>query len=298
MRRLPPLNPLRAFEAAARHESFNRAAAELHVTASAVSHQVRALEDYLGVTLFRRHPRAVSLTDGGREFLPPIQEALDRIGVAAERLVRGSGEHMLTISTAPAFALGWLMPRLVDFQLAHPDIEVRLDTSMELVDFATSDVDVAIRHTSNPAAPGLQSDCLFLEELVVVCAPSMAPALNSPRDLEVRNLLHSLTRMGLWRTWLTAAGVTDLDADRGPRLDNDTLTLEAAARGVGVAIVPRQLAEHVIADGRLVMPFEIEYPGRQAYYLVYPEVAAGRPKIVAFRDWLLGALENSDPVRP
>ena len=291
MRRLPPLNPLRAFEAAARHEGFNRAADELHVTASAISHQVRTLEEYLGVTLFRRHPRAVSLTDAGREFLPPVRESLDRIGVAAERLVRDCDDQVLTISVAPAFALGWLMPKLVDLQLARPELQVRIDTSIRLVDFATSDVDAAIRHTQTAAAPGLCTHRLFREELVVVCSPELASTLSHPADLAQVTLLQSEHHMGRWRTWLAAAGVTEADPERGPRLDNDTLALEAAARGLGAAIVQLQVAQQAIGEQRLAMPFDVGYTGPHGYFLVYPENAAERPKIAAFREWLLATLD-------
>lgn len=291
MRRLPPLNPLRAFEAAARHESFNRAGEELHVTASAVSHQVRTLEEYLGVTLFHRHPRAVSLTAAGRDFLPPIEDALDRIGLAAERMSRAAADNVLTVSAAPAFAMGWLIPRLIDFQAQRPDIEVRLDTSVTLVDFTRSDVDVAIRHTLNPAGDGLHTHCLFLEELVIACAPVLAGKLRKPEDLPGHTLLHSQTRMGAWRAWASSVGLEELDAVRGPRLANDTMALEAAVSGLGVAIIQRHVAERTIAEGRLVVPFESDYRTSCGYHLVYPASAAERSRVAAFRDWLLAAVE-------
>ncbi len=295
MRRLPPLNALRTFEAAARFESFNRAAEELHVTPSAVSHQIRTLEEYLGVTLFRRLTRQIKLTPEGRAYLAPIRDALEQIRIATEQLARAGDAGPLTISSAPAFAAGWLMPRLNDFQLRHPEIEVRLTAAVELVDFARSDVDVGIR-TGKGEWPGLRAHRLMREELVPVCSPALLDGPNPlarPEDLRHATLLHELPRLGQWRTWLSAAGVEGIDAERGPKFQNAAMAVEAAVSGLGVAIADRSLAEGHLQEGRLVAPFDIKLPSKHAYYLVYPEQRAGDPKIAAFSAWLVAAIEDT-----
>ena len=295
MRRLPPLHTLRAFEAAARHESFLRAAEEIHLTPSAVSHQIRSLEENLGITLFHRHPRAVSLTEAGGEFLLTVREALDNLERTVRRLTSDSAERVLTVSAAPVFAMGWLIPRLADFHAAYPDIEVRLDTQLEFVDFAKSDVDLAIRYSASPQAPGLVTHLLFHEQPTVICSPALAEKLKTPDDLRRCTLIHTYTQVGKWRAVLAAAGMTDIDLDRGPHFANDMLALEAAASGLGAAIVNRNVAEIWVAEGRIVIPFELDYCGDHGYHLVYPANAADRPRVVAFRDWLQGIIEGETP---
>lgn len=293
MRRLPPLNALRAFEAAARFESFNRAAGQLHVTPSAVSHQIRTLEAFLGVELFRRGARAVRLTEAGRGFLPPVRDALEQIGAAAEHLMRRSESPTLLVSVAPEFAIGWLVPRLTDFYAAHPELEVRLDTSVELIDFGASDVDAAIRHTPDPQYPGLVAHRLVREELVPLCSPAMVErGLREPADLARVTLLHSRSRAGQWQNWLALAGVADVVTGAGQRFPNDALALEAAASGLGVALGNRTLVQRQLAEGRLVAPFEAGYFSDYGYYLVYPRASEGNARIAAFRDWLLGVVAD------
>jgi len=287
MRRLPPLNTLRAFEAAARHESFLRAAEELHLTPSAISHQIRTLEEHLGVALFHRQPRAVSLSDGGRAFLASVQGALEDIARAAERVANDPGSRVLTVTAAPVFAMGWLIPRLVDFHTRHPELEVRLDTSLELLDLAVSDVDVGIRYTTNPDYPGLCVDLLFHEQPAVICSPETARGIERPEDLRGHTLIHSRTQVGKWRAVLAAAGVEEVDLDRGPHFANDMLALEAAATGLGVAIVNQNVAERWLQEGRIAIPFDLEFTGTQGYYLVYPEAGEQPAKVTAFREWLL-----------
>lgn len=293
MKRLPPLNALRSFEAAARFESFNKAAGQLHVTPSAVSHQIRTLEEYLGVDLFRRRPREVRLTEAGHTFLPPVRDALEQIATAAEHLMRRPESATLVVSAAPSFAIGWLVPRLTDFHAAHPEIEVRIDTSVEFVDFLDSDVDVCVRYTASPHFEGLRSHLLFREELVPVCSPRLVRGdggLREPADLAGVTLLHSLSRTGQWRAWLTAAGAGDVPTDQGPRFPNDAIAVEAAASGLGVALANRTVIERQLAEGRVVAPFDLGYSSDAGYYIVYPESAAHDTRIVAFRDWLLGVV--------
>ena len=298
MRRLPPLNPLRVFEAAARFESFNRAAEHLHVTASAVSHQVKALEQYLGVALFRRAVRQVTLTEAGRAYLPPIRDALEQIGVATEQLLQRSGRSVVTVSSAPAFASGWLVPRLAEFQLAHPDIEVRLEATVQLTDFDRSDVDVCIRYSARDSFPGLRAHALFREELVPVCSPAFARenGIERPADLRQVRLLHAYTRMGQWRSWLEAAGVDDIDPEAGQRFEDNSMSLEAAVAGLGVAIVNRPLVEKHLESGRVIAPFDLSYCSEYAFHVVYPPSREDDPKVVAFRDWALGLAESAGDV--
>lgn len=288
MKRLPPLNTLRAFEAAARHESFLQAAGELHLTPSAVSHQIRTLEEHLGVSLFRRRPRAVSLNDSGRAFWTSVRDALDDIARAAERVASDPGAGVLTVSAAPVFAIGWLVPRLAGFQARHPDIDVRLDTSLDMVDLDASDVDMAIRYTARPDFPGLRVELLFHEQPAIVCSHEMAARLSGPADLRECPLIHTRTQVGKWRAVLAASGIEDVDLDRGLHFANDMLALEAAASGLGVAIANQNvLAERWFADGRLTIPFALDYTGPHGYYLCCPEAAVEQDKIVAFREWLM-----------
>lgn len=295
IRRLPPLNTLRSFEAAARHASFLRAARELHVTPSAVSHQIRALEKFLGVSLFRRDGRQVQLTREGESYLQAVREGLTLIAAATGRIDKPRPGGVLTLSVAPAFATPWLAPRLAGFQLAHPELEVRLSSSIELVDFKKSDVDAAVRY--GPGRwPGLRSHRLFAEELIPVASPHLRlrrKQLRKPADLRAATLLHVMSRLGEWRMWLSAAGVTDIDAEQGPKFHTTPLALEAAIAGHGVAITDRRLVADHLRSGRLVAPFDVVLPREFAYYLAYPQSRASDPNIAVFRDWLLAEAAES-----
>ncbi|MDZ7829755.1 MAG: transcriptional regulator GcvA [Halofilum sp. (in: g-proteobacteria)] len=296
MRRLPPLNSLRAFEAAARFESFNRAGEALHVTPSAVSHQIKALEQFLGLELFQRSPRSVALTRAGRTYLPPVRDALEQIGVATEQMLKQESRSILTVSTTPAFAVGWLLPRLAEFQLQQSNLEVRLDTSIQFLDFETSDVDVCIRYTAQTAFPDLKAYRVLQEELIPVCSPDFARRheLRSPEDLRRVPLLHSLPYMGQWRSWLAAAGVDDIDAEAGQRFANAAIAVEAAASGLGVAVADRRLLRRSLEEGRVVAPIDVSSVGDYAYHLLYPPEYERDPRIVAFRDWVLELINKTD----
>jgi LysR family glycine cleavage system transcriptional activator len=292
-RRLPPLNSLRAFEAAARHLSFTRAAEELHVTPAAISHQIKALEDHLGVKLFRRLSRAVLLTEAGQACVAGLSDAFDRMAVALERLRAQECSGSLTVSTSPALAAKWLVPRLERFQQLHPEIDVRVSAAMRLVDFAREDVDVAIRYGPG-SYPGLLAELLLTNEVVPVCAPALvegARPLRTPQDLRHHALLHDDTSTSdgaypNWPMWLRAAGLEDIDPSRGPRFDYPGLVLDAAAAGRGVALALSTVAAADLAAGRLVTPFAVAAPTPFAYYVVCPEATAERPKVAAFRRWL------------
>jgi LysR family glycine cleavage system transcriptional activator len=300
-RRLPPLNSLRAFEAAARCLSFARAADELHVTPAAISHQIRALEEHLGVPLFRRLNRAVLLTDSGQACLPGLSEAFDRMAAVLDRRRAQDGGGPLTDSTAPAFAARWLVPRLERFQERCPEIDVRVSAAMRLVDFAREDVDVAIRYGPG-RYHGLLAELLLTNQVVPVCAPALLQGsrpLSSPQDLRHHTLLHDDTATSdgaypNWAMWLRAAGVEGVDASRGPRFDYSGLVLDAAAAGGGVALALSTIVAADLAAGRLVKPFAVAVPTPFAYYLVCPATTAGRPKVAAFREWLRAELERDE----
>lgn len=287
-RRLPPLNALRAFEAAARHLSFTQAASELNVTQAAISHQVKALEAWLGVALFRRLNRVVRLTEEGQAYLPAVREALDSLAEATGRLLSGEESRTLTVSTLDSFAVAWLLPRLKRFRALHPEIDVRITPSDHLVDFGREEVDMAIRYGRGDW-PGLTSRRFMTEDMFPVCSPRLletGPPLNSPSDLARHTLLHDDMAPD-WRTWLLAAGADDLDPTRGPFFSHSHLVIQAAIDGQGVALGRSALVADALADGRLVRPLEVSLPVRFAYYIVYPERFAARTAIQAFSAWLM-----------
>ncbi len=293
-RGLPPLNALRAFEAAGRHLSLTRAAGELHVTPAAVSHQVKGLEGYLGVKLFRRVGNSLLLTDAGQACLPGLSEGFDRLAEAIERLEQHDARGPLQVSVAPAFASKWLVPRLERFATAHPDIDVRISASLEVVDFDREGFDAAIR-LGRGSYPGLEVHELFAESVVPMCAPSLIEGphpLRKPADLHHHVLLHDDSlrfhrAAPDWPMWLRAADVKDVDASRGPHFSHPDHAMQASMDGAGVVLGWRTLAAADLAAGRLAIPFDVTLPMDLAFFFVCPQVAAERPQVVAFRDWLL-----------
>ncbi len=287
-RHLPPLNGLKAFEAAARHLSFTAAGKELHVTQAAISHQVKALEARLGTTLFHRRNRALFLTDAGQSYLPPVRDALDAIADATFALTRRERTGGLTVTTLYSFAVEWLMPRLKRFGARHPEIEVRLSAKDQLVDLVREDVDLAVRY-GRGVWSGLRADRLMEEDVFPVCSPELltgATPLATPADLAHHTLIHDDMRES-WRLWLLAAGVKGIDPERGPSFSHSTMVIQAAINGLGVALGRSALVRGDLAAGRLVRPFDLSVPAEFAYYVVYPEASARLPKVRAFRDWLL-----------
>ena len=288
---LPSLNGLRTFEAAARHRSFTRAAEELGVTQTAVSHQIRTLEERLGLKLFDRRGRALRLTEAAESYLPSVRSAFDELHDATDRLIRRDADATLTVSTLPSFAAKWLIPRLGEFQDRHPDISIRITTSMARVDFDRDDVDVAIRYGRGDW-PGVRLDRLVGEDIFPVCSPKLLDGphpLRRPDDLASHTLLHVVGFLQDWQVWLTAANVDHADPSSGPRFDLIINALQAAIDGLGVALGRTALVEGDLAAGRLVAPFDISLPSEAAYYAVAPEQTADRPKIEAFREWLIAA---------
>ena len=301
MTRLPPLNSLRTFEAVARHLSFTGAAHELCVSTAAVSHQIRLLEDHLGAVLFRRSSRALTLTSDGAMLLPEISEAFVRIRHATSQIRRRDVAGSLTIAVPPSFATKWLNPRLPQFWQRSPALEVRVACATKLIDFADSDVDIAIRF-GRGRYPGLHSEPLMAAEFFPVCSPALAggsPRLTVPNDLRHFTLLHdeipaALPALPSWQTWLDAAGATMVDASAGPRFDASFLTIDMAIAGKGIALALSTLAAGDLVDGRLVRPFACSLKSELAFFIVYPSTSMERPKVKAFRDWL-HAEAASDP---
>jgi LysR family glycine cleavage system transcriptional activator len=294
--RLPSLNGLRAFEAAARHLSFTLAASELNVTQTAISHQIRRLEEELGIRLFIRQNRALALTPEARDYLPGVRAAFNDLRLATERLLRKDDDKVLTVSTLASLAAKWLLPRLTDFQEAHPGIDVRITTSTSLVDFQRDDVDAAIRY-GRGQWPGLRADWLMADELFPVCSPSLLRGdkpLRQPEDLRGYPLLHtSNANSDDWRLWLTAAGLpADIARQPGITFDMIFMTIQAAIDGIGVAMGRTSYVSDDIAKGRLVVPFKIALPADAGFYLVSPEGRREAPKLAAFRQWMIAATQN------
>ncbi len=293
LRRLPPLNALRSYEAAARHLSFTKAADELGVTPAAVSHQVKLLEDHVGVALFQRVSRQLILTEAGMACLPGIRAAFDGLAASIDAISAAGRSGVLTVSVAPSFASKWLLPRLDGFQAAHPDIDVRVFASMQLVNFAGGEADLAIRYGAGRYA-GLVSERLLSETVVPVCSPKLLEGdtpLRTPADVRLQTLLHDDSpdddeSCPTWEMWLRAAGVEGVDATRGPRFNQSSMVLEAAVLGRGIALAKSTIAAADLAEGRVVKPFELNYPVEFAYYIVYPETKSLVPKVEVFIRWL------------
>lgn len=292
MRRLPPLGALRAFEAAARHLSFTRAAAELCVTQAAISHQIRQLEDWLGIRLFERRGHALTLTAKGQTYLPELAGALDRIAAATLRL-RESDERPLRITVFQSFASRWLVPRLEAFHALHPEIDVRLDSSAEVWPFVTERFDLGIR-SGLGKWPGLKADLIAHETLSPVCSLRLVngpPAIRVPADLRHVRLLHDTPRQA-WRHWCSEAGVEGMEMDTGASFNDASLALQAAVEGQGVALGRLMLAADDLRSGRLVQPFDVVLPNDYSYWLVYPPAALDHPNAAAFRTWLLSVAKH------
>ncbi|MDQ0082792.1 LysR family glycine cleavage system transcriptional activator [Variovorax boronicumulans] len=290
---LPPLNALRAFEATARHLSVKNAADELCVTPGAVSQLVKTLELHLGVQLFRRVNRGVFLTDAGQAYLPPVRNAFRQISDATQKVAVPAETGLLTVSATPFFASAWLVPRLKSFQDAHPDIDLQVLTSNALADFSRDGVDVAIRHGMGQY-PGLASQRVLTVEMVPVAAPALVVEYGKPKkpaDLLQWPRVNDADRKG-WRLWFEAQGIEDAGPARGPSFDDAGLLLQAVLAGQGAALLPAAMMVPEIEQGRLVQLSKVTWLEDFAYYLVCPEGSRDRPKVAAFRDWLLGAVRQ------
>ena len=307
--RLPSLNALRVFEAAARHLSFKEAANELSITQAAVSHQIKGLEEYLGVELFRRAGRGVQLTEAARACLPKLREGFDALAAAVELVRERAAETDLLITAPPVFTARWLMPRLADFAKREPKIELRVFASSKMVDAGALDSPTLVSgldlredvsgveiHLGSGHYPGYRADHLFGVSMTAVASPELVkgkPPLRTPADLALHTLLHDdamelVAGGNAWMRWLQNAGVAErVDASHGPRFSSNILALEAASQKLGVALALRPLVNADLESGRLCAPFDVEMKPQSAYYLVCPEVVADRPAVAAFRKWLL-----------
>jgi LysR family glycine cleavage system transcriptional activator len=305
MRRLPPLSALRAFEAAARHMSFTRAADELGVTPAAVSQQIRSLEDWLGTPLFRRLTRALRLTEAAQSVLPQLSEAFDILAGVTARLEADEDAPVLVVSAAPTFATKWLVPRLAHFNDAYPDIAIRIDASLGLVgDFDRDGVHVAVR-LGGGDYPGMRVDKLVDEDVAPACSPALLAEnhphpLKTPDDLRHHRLIHvdwgPVLEPPTWKTWCDVAGVEGVDTDKGPIFSVEDLAISAAMAGQGVVLVSTLAAQDDLAAGRLVRPFDIVIPSNSAFWVVAPERTADRPKVAAFREWLFEEIKHPGPL--
>lgn len=300
-RRRPPLNALRAFESAGRHLSFTRAAAELNVTPAAISHQVKALEEFVEVPLFRRLTRALRLTDAGQAALPTLGQGFDKLAQGVEQMRAHCETGVLTISVSPSFGAMWLLPRLERFYNRHPEIEVRIDGTDRLVDLARDDVDVAVRYGAG-GYNGVRVDWLFSQVNTPVCSPSLLSGENPLRqleDLHHHTLLHVDWKdsEASWRMWLLAAGLQTIDPTRGPHFTMENMAVQAAIEGQGVALIGDVLVADDLAAGRLVRPFDasLSTPLKFSFYLLSANHGVEPPKIAAFRDWLLEEAATSRP---
>ncbi len=284
-RRLPPLSALRPFEAAARLESFSRAADELHITHGAVSHQVRALEEHLNTPLFARHGKRVTLTASGRLFAEKVRAALDDLAAAAQS-VQTRRDDRLTVSVLPSFASRWLMPRLIRFMDANPAIEVNVHTSTALANFVDDEIDVAIRFGLGPYPPHVCE--MFLEdEYFPVASPkwNKGKLPKAPKDLLAVRIIRE--DRDYWTLWFKAAEVA-LDGKplEGPLFNDSTYALQAAARGEGIALGRRSIVAEDLERGALKRLFDVAIPSRERYWFVSPRETAETPKVRAFRDWV------------
>ena len=302
--RMPPLNALRAFEAAARRLSFTKAADELNVTPGAISQQIRQLEDYAGTPLFKRTGRSVLLTDAAQACLPLVRDAFDNISEAGRIMQAPARKGRVMVSSAPSFAAKWLAPKLDAFHQSHQDIEAWISADMGITDFTTADADFAIRY-GRGSYDGLKSEKLLEETVLPVCSPKLlegADAIKSPGDLSRHTLLHDESPENDpscpdWGSWLRARGIKDIDATRGPRFNQAILVIEAAANGQGVALAKRAIAAADLAAGRLVAPFadgttSIDF----AYWIVHPKGRHLSPDVRAFIKWVKGEAARSEIV--
>jgi LysR family glycine cleavage system transcriptional activator len=286
-RRLPPLNALPSFEAAARHLSFSRAADELRVTHGAVSRAIRNLEEHLGVQLMTRATRSVRLTPIGASYAAEVRDVLERLA-AATSAATGQSSGIVSVSTIDSFAARWLMPRLSRFRRARDDIDVRVAMSERLTDFVSDGIDIAIR-CGGGQYPGLSSELLMKEDHFPVCSPKLLEGpypLRTPADLAHHTILHDVFTVD-WAIWLHSAGIDNVDPHRGPTFLSSDHAIQAAVRGEGVVLGRSALVADDLAAGRLVRPFELSLPADFAYYVVYPPRALKRPNVKAFRDWLM-----------
>ncbi len=290
---LPPLNSLKAFESAGRHMSFTDAAKELHVTPAAISHQIKALESYLGIKLFYRKNRSLELTLAGRTCLPGLRKGFEHLIKSVERIQSHTLVEPLVISAPPIFGARWLVPKIADFSIAHPDIQIRIDPLQRITALDGPETDVAIRF-GRGRYPGLRAHMLMKQDVFPVCSPKLAQSkypLDSPEDLKQHTLIHFDPNFydpdwPQWEQWFRAANIKDIDASFGPRFSSPNFTLQAVLQGQGVSLAVSLMADDLISQGKLVRLFDVAYPGDYGYYTVMSDEKAEEPNVEAFWQWL------------
>ena len=291
-RRLPPLNSLKCFEAAGRLLSFTEAARELNVTQAAISHQIKVIEEFLGVSLFNRYPRRLTLTDQGKALLPDVMEAFDRVSGAVAAINREQYSNVLSVRLAPSFAAKWLSPRLKYFWLQYPEIDLRLYHAHPAVDFDREAIDIAVTYGKGDW-PGVVSEKLLSLDFFPVCSPSFLNTdkpLTDLHNLRYYALLHD-ANYECWRDWLALAGIDDIDASRGTIIDDTNVLIQAAIDGQGIALGSTTFVADLLESGRLVKPFDISLVNEFAYYVVYPPEHLKNPAVRAFEEWLLSLVD-------
>jgi len=291
-RRLPPLNSLKCFEAAGRLLSFTEAARELNVTQAAISHQIKVIEEFLGVSLFNRYPRRLTLTDQGKALLPDVIEAFDRVSGAVAAINREQYSNVLSVRLAPSFAAKWLSPRLKYFWLQYPEIDLRLYHAHPAVDFDREAIDIAVTYGKGDW-PGVVSEKLLSLDFFPVCSPSFLNTdkpLTDLHNLRYYALLHD-ANYECWRDWLALAGIDDIDASRGTIIDDTNVLIQAAIDGQGIALGSTTFVADLLESGRLVKPFDISLVNEFAYYVVYPPEHLKNPAVRAFEEWLLSLVD-------
>ncbi|WP_036219850.1 transcriptional regulator GcvA [Marinobacter sp. ES-1] len=294
MRRLPPLNALKMFEASARNLSFSGASEELFVTPSAVSHQVKTLENFLGVELFHRSNRKVTLTPQGEQYLASVKHAFDEIEMATQRLSVTQGASVVQISVAPNFLIRWLMPRMSRFRALFPDVELQINASMGLLDFNRSSTDMAVYY-GNGEWDDIEVEFLRKVMLVPVCGPGLlqtGPPLEKPSDLANHTLIYVSKRTWEWDNWLKKAGVEFITPKGSMQLSSSQLTTAAAQENLGVALADQTLISREIESGKLVVPFDLPLDTKKAFYLVYRKHRPLTKGMEAFRNWLMDELQE------
>jgi LysR family glycine cleavage system transcriptional activator len=291
-RRLPPLNSLKCFEAAGRLLSFTGAARELNVTQAAISHQIKVIEEFLGVSLFERYPRRLALTEQGKALLPEVIEAFDRVSAAIGSLNKDHYSNMISVRLAPSFAAKWLSPRLKYFWLQYPEIDLCLFHAHAAVDFEREEIDIAVTYGKGDW-PNVVADKLLSLDFFPVCSPAF---LHNDKPLTIIENLHYYTLLHdanyeCWRDWLELAGLTDIQADKGTIIDDTNVLIQAAIDGQGIALGSTTFVQDHLESGRLVRPFDVILENEFSYYVVCPESHLKNPAVLAFKEWLLSLVD-------
>ncbi|VVD94557.1 LysR family transcriptional regulator [Pandoraea eparura] len=296
MRKIPPLATLQAFEAASRLGSFIRAAEELHLTPSAVSHRIRELERLLGIQLFHRIHRSVILTDAGRKFARNVGDAFGQIESGVQEISRAGKSDLINVHVVPSLGAQWLMPRIARFTTMYPDVDVRITASGEKVDLEDGMVDFDIRYGAGLARAGIETEMFPPEPIVALCSPNLVegnPCLRTPTDLSHQMLIHSEVNLYTWRNWEADHPGVQLNLERGPRFDRSFMSIFAAIDSLGVCLESMLLVERQLASGVLVLPFGKEGPRIECHSLNYLSSRGHLPKMRLFREWLMQALAES-----